>query len=170
MIVKTELHSPLKSKLAHKFDSLTFSLTRMSVPGSIFSVSYSALYFTSKLLKLPVRVTFKSRVIEVFLFPFCIIYIRKHTQDIWAWVMILPQIGWSYIFLFIRSCCASCVTFNYCPKMNPCIHAQLIFDKILNEKRIVFNKRWWKKLDIHMPKKESGLLPYGTHKNELKMD
>lgn len=60
MIVKAELHSPLKSKLAHKFGSLTFSLTRMSVHGSIFSVSYLALYITSKLLKLPVGVTFKA--------------------------------------------------------------------------------------------------------------
>lgn len=56
MIVKTEVHSPLRREWAYKFGCVT----RMSVAGSIFYVSYTARYITSKLLKLPVGVTFKA--------------------------------------------------------------------------------------------------------------
>lgn len=67
--------------MAHKFDFLTFSLTRMSVPASIFYVSYTALYITSRLLKLPVGVTFKAWFTEVLCFPFCKVYIENNNNN-----------------------------------------------------------------------------------------
>jgi hypothetical protein len=95
-MVKAEVHSPLKSKLCHKFGSLT----RMSVASCVFYVSYTAWYITSKLLKLPVGVTFKAWFTEVLRFPFCTVYIKKKkNQDIWARDMIyVSPLNWLIIY------------------------------------------------------------------------
>lgn len=58
-MVKAEVHSPLKSKLAHKFGSLTFSLTRLSILPLYFTLAIW-LRILSKLSKLTVGVTFNA--------------------------------------------------------------------------------------------------------------
>lgn len=79
-MVKAEVHSPLKSKLAHKFGSLTFSLTRLSILPLYFTLAIW-LRILSKLSKLTVGVTFNAWFTEVLCFPFCTVYIENNNNN-----------------------------------------------------------------------------------------